>query len=972
MHHHHFQADFAAQRSHRRRKPSESQAERLLLHVVDASLVGCVVVLPFLMGGRQALGHFVLPALALVAMVAWLLRGAVASGFRWRWSGAEWLFVAGALLVGLQIAPLPDAWLQILSPKLAQILPLWGTQALPEARLGTWSTISLTPARTYDGLVILLAYAGLFVVGMQRFSRVEDIQWLLRWCAVAAAAMATFGLIQYFTSNGKFFWFYDYPYRDTTKYATGSFSCRNHFAHFLALGTGALVWFLGHTMEKRGSQASRNFGHRALDWQSSEIRLAAGAVALALVVFASMLSLSRAGSIMTLAAALIAAATCGRALAMKKQLLIGLVLAGGLLITCLSIFGHDRVGQRLETLSEISASDISPLGARLTIWETVLEAIPDFAIVGSGVGSHIEVYPMYLEYIDVLRDFEYTHAENGYLQVALETGLGGLFLMVVGIGFCGFWCVAGLWRARDRRLVICLGAIVAALAVNCLHSLVDFVWYVPGCMAMVALLAAAACRAWQLSADRSEDKSRPGTPSRPLLFGAAGVVLLVGGVMVFSRFGAVVAEPHWDEYHRLRLAEADALPGAEAAESTTEEESDAPAPDQRETPCSDSCPTRSMAGQPYDAPASSAGHLGGANEPSVNGEEPAVSRQENSLRLALASTTKMAESLEEVVAWNPSAARAHVQLAAAYLRKFDLIQLTSDNAFALTQIRDAAIRSQFPNREALDRWLEAAVGEHRQLLALALQHTRRGLQLCPLQGEGYRFLAELCFLECGQEAAAKAKHAYIEQALAVRPHDGDILFEAGNEAWLAGDFNRGLELWQRSFRSSRIQQEKLCRILAGRLPVDFFMQAFKPDAVALAWLHDQWSQFGPSNELMRLKAYYLAQVEKAASEAEGAQAAQYWFVANELHKDLGGFEQALHCMQQAVKANPNEFRAHFHLGVAHLNLHQYDEAEAQFRWCLARRPGHTMAEARLRRVLEERMQFENQTAGDNPPGDYRM
>ena len=63
------------------------------------------------------------------------------------------------------------------------------------------------------------------------------------------------------------------------------------------------------------------------------------------------------------------------------------------------------------------------------------------------------------------------------------------------------------------------------------------------------------------------------------------------------------------------------------------------------------------------------------------------------------------------------------------------------------QIRDAAIASQFPSREALSEWLGRAIGEHQKLLYRALWHARQAVMRCPLQGEAYLFLAELVFLE---------------------------------------------------------------------------------------------------------------------------------------------------------------------------------------------------------------------------------
>ena len=65
------------------------------------------------------------------------------------------------------------------------------------------------------------------------------------WIALSTILMAGFGLLQYFFSNGRFFWFYDYLYSNTSNNTTGSFSNRNHFAHFLCLGLAALIaWIM--------------------------------------------------------------------------------------------------------------------------------------------------------------------------------------------------------------------------------------------------------------------------------------------------------------------------------------------------------------------------------------------------------------------------------------------------------------------------------------------------------------------------------------------------------------------------------------------------------------------------------------------------------------------------------------------------------------------------------------------------------
>ena len=113
----------------------------------------------------------------------------------------------------------------------------------------------LHPAETLAGLVIFLDFVLLFLVTAQRIRRVENVERLLRWCGLSAVVMASFGIVQYLTANGKFFWFYEHPFSDTCHGATGSFTNRNHFAECLALGVGPLIWWLQDAM-RQGADAS--------------------------------------------------------------------------------------------------------------------------------------------------------------------------------------------------------------------------------------------------------------------------------------------------------------------------------------------------------------------------------------------------------------------------------------------------------------------------------------------------------------------------------------------------------------------------------------------------------------------------------------------------------------------------------------------------------------------------------------------
>ncbi|MEE9603047.1 MAG: hypothetical protein V3V75_07070, partial [Thermoguttaceae bacterium] len=85
---------------------TRSKLRRALLVATDAGLAGCIFVVPLLMGGRQALGQFVLVVLAVAIALAWLVRQCLQREFFWRLSLAEVFLVAGLVLLAVQLLPL--------------------------------------------------------------------------------------------------------------------------------------------------------------------------------------------------------------------------------------------------------------------------------------------------------------------------------------------------------------------------------------------------------------------------------------------------------------------------------------------------------------------------------------------------------------------------------------------------------------------------------------------------------------------------------------------------------------------------------------------------------------------------------------------------------------------------------------------------------------------------------------------------
>ncbi len=862
-----------------------------MLRAVDGGLAAAIFVVPFALGGRIAMGQFAMVALAVWVALCWSIRQSLSARAVWIRSSTEPLLLAAVALIGLQLVALPPSWLNWISPQHYENLALWNPAAESSGTLGVWSTISLTPTATRDALVMVLAFIMLFLTTIQRVRQVEDAERLIRWIAIATLSMAIFGIIQYLTCNGKYFWFYEHERYVKDGHIQGSFTNRNHFAQFLTLGIGPLVWWVWQVLRSRsttGSQRWRRSSHHA--WKElphSDLNVGMRVLGLVICVFAVLMSLSRGGILSAGLAGLACLLILKRASLIDGKTLLGIAGVGLLVIACLSIYGYDALATRMDDFQSIEQLDS---GARTRIWKANLAGIADYPVTGTGLGSHREVCPMYLN-VENHHAIEYTHAENGYLQVALETGLPGLLLALIGMGFCLYWCLQLLRKATSTRMLLCLAAITPALIASFAHSAVDFVWYVPGCMVTLIVLAACACRLWQLTRQDTgkPDTGKPDTGKAvpEVSFSRAGWVAvslclgLVGLFMLENRIAAVRAEPAWNRYVTL----------------------DGTLPE-----------------------------LGEPNPPQT-------------LR-------SIAEELSTVVALQPGNARAHMRLAAVHLKLFDQPEDPTVSPMDVRQVRETVLDSEFESSEAMREWLSRAFGERMEHLDTALHHVREAVRLCPLQGEAYLYLADVAFLE-GPNLPPKA--ALIQQALDVRPFDGTTLFVAGQEAILAGDMNRAIEHWQASFNIGPHDQHRLLSLLAPQVPAEFILETFNPSVDTLWRVAKHFKDAGREDEAQVVLARYAEVAVRQAATEQGEIAARHWNGAASACAELGNPTDARKYYDLALRANPSSAVAHGRLAVLLFKLEEFAEAEEHFRWCLQRNPKNERFQRLLKQSVQGRL-----------------
>ncbi|MEM1268960.1 MAG: O-antigen ligase family protein [Bacteroidota bacterium] len=859
----------------------ETRFVRLGEAAITIGFIGCLFVAPMLLGGRHHAGRLVYAGFVVVASLGCLVAGRrVAIDRRSGPAAVICGLAVGAVL--LQITPLPTQLLDALIPARNQLLPAWSTGDAAISGFGEWRTISMAPCSTRIGLAVLLAHVSLFWCAASAIRTADDAHRLLLAIGVAAACMACFGLMQYATSNGRLLWVYQHPHRDIGQWVQGAFINKNHFAHFVTLGVGPL---LGAALSRHGVPARPgSTPPRVLSIVSR--------VAVVLVIAAVLLSLSR-GAAVTLAACLAASGLMHwRAGALSGKRLLLTVATGAVLVAAaLAVHGYRAVGDRLGDFTTGSLENLDASHGRRWIWAANLQAQAESPILGYGIGTHRDVYPAYFE-----QPFptEFTHCESGYLHLATEAGWPAVLLALAAAVVTSWW-FSSAWRPVNApgRLVTLWAMLVPGLVASLLHSLVDFVWFVPSCFCLTLLLAAVAMRLSQLSVS-----TRPSTAPRQASAAggsskSVGLALLTASVAVSLLARPGWASLTWDAYLRHSVAIRDY---------------------ERSRPIQERVDV-------------------GAHE-----------------RMLL---DHAIESLRATVARDPNCARAHARLAERLVERFYKSNASSTNPLGVDQISEAAIASEFSSLRATVGWLRRAFGDESLDLVEAYRHAETAVRLGPMQGQVYQLLADLRFLAPPER---RALDELDRQALAARPHDGAVLLSAGRHRLAEGDAEGAFQYWREALQRPGRHRPMLLSLLCGRLSASDFLRAFQPDAATLLLMLQGYADAGTDVDRQALADYAVAQARDTSADLDDRYAAILWLNAGHAARRAGRVEIAIECGSEATALDSNFYSARALLALAHMEAEQFVKAEPHVRWCRSRRPDEPWVRNALMQLAKLRRQ----------------
>ena len=885
-----------------RAKSLHDRVQKLLKHATDVGILVTLFVAPLFLGGRHDMGRLVLVSTICFTVACWTLRKLLRKHAQWHWTGLEWFAAFSIGILILQLTPLPIPILEFLAPNVQELLPTWDSQSESSASLGSWNQLSLTPVLTRGALVMLISYWLLFFVIADHLRNLADIQRTLKWIGLAAISMALIGIGQRFFGNGKFLWVYEHPSRNTLTAVNGAFTNQNHFAHFLALGIAPLIlWTRSKWTDVATDEGKKRRNERA-GTPGSQLPGILLVLGLCVIVFAGLLSFSRGGVTIVFLTSLIGVFGLAWIGMMDRKAVVGVALAGGIITASIFIFGLNPLVDELETIDQAQTfSEL--LSVRLDLWVAMLSAVMDFPLFGTGASSHREVYPTFFDHSG---NSQFSHGENGYVQIALETGVAGVLVLSTMIGKLSYSSVRWLLRSKDKSATACMVVTVAGLLASVLHSMVDFVWYIPACVTLTVVLLALFCRISQLNSQNCVETTQF-VPPYPLavLVGVGAMILC--GTLVDQRVGPGMASTSWDKYFAL-------------SRHTGIEE-------RREFTAKDSEGLANLASE---------------------------------FRLR-----EMRRYLLDTLRWDPTNSRAMLRLASIDLRQFRQQQARLFASMSFDQIVNVAENSEFADENSKHAWLDKVLGERRRLLRRASLLSQQSLRLSPLEGRGYILLAE-----SGQLYGwgGQRRKALFDQARKVRPFDELVLYKSGIEKVQAGDIDSAIDYWQAAFVRSPDIRNLAIESLVPIYSSEQLAELLGHDWESLYRLFTRYRNLELQEDATFIAKPLANALEIAALDNSGGRAAELMSRAGDVYAHLNKIPDSVRCLRKSTLLSPNNFGYRNALARRLVQAEQFDEAVTEYKWCRRRQPKNEAVETELEAAYKLSV-VRRQAAADKPKQD---
>ncbi len=505
--------------------------------VIEWLVVILLAFMPLTFGAVESWSEQIVILLAAALAICFMLKVVLtpAAGMVWTWAYVP----IGILLAiaAIQVTPLPRFLVHLMSPNTADLKADLLADVPGADEVLDRLTISFYPHGTWHDLRLLLALAAMFVVVFNIYRRHEDIKRLLGIITLIGGVIALIALVQNVFGNNKIYWFVPSPHGVAR---SGPFVNHSHYGQFMNLSIGAALGLI--FVKLREAFARRQFRPQVVAdyFISPEAKPLWALIAFVMLGASTVfLSMTRGGMISMLIAGAFTTLVLSSRRALRGSAWMMALFALGAFISVLYI-GFDAVYDRLGSLRDLQHAQ----GGRIQILRDVAVAWTKFPLLGTGLGTHEFVYPMFDR--SSIPEIA-SHAENEYAQAAEETGLVGLITLV------GFAVLIGVHYVRTTKyfhVPICSAAygLGFGLVAILVHSLSDFGQHIPANAFLSVVFCALLLRLSRLGAEEGigcwEEVPKLSLGGWPAKAGLVMVVVVFGWSLLEAD-AARRGEAHW-------------------------------------------------------------------------------------------------------------------------------------------------------------------------------------------------------------------------------------------------------------------------------------------------------------------------------------------------------------------------------------------------------------------------------------------
>ena len=343
------------------------------------------------------------------------------------------LTILGFICYGaFQTVPLPSFVLKLISPLSFQMQSFYSLDAK------TSMPISFNVYGTVYETMRSVAFLTVFAISAASFGNRDKLLETLKTLSIFGFSLAIFAIVQKATWSSGIFWF-----RELTLGGSpfGPYVNRNHFAGLIGM---LIPLGLGLAITQQDKEKKLLFGFMTV-----------------IMGVSLFFSLSRGGITSFFAGmSLFAVLMLQRNKGPRKIWIIAFFIV--VVLSYVVYLGIDPIVERFYK-TDISGEE------RLVVWSSTWNAIKDFWLTGTGLGSFLNIFHLYSPLS--VQGGIYDHAHNDYLEFFLETGLFGTFFLLVFVSLMIYTVATHPLQGRAGLLRAAALSSVFTMAV---HSFFDF------------------------------------------------------------------------------------------------------------------------------------------------------------------------------------------------------------------------------------------------------------------------------------------------------------------------------------------------------------------------------------------------------------------------------------------------------------------------------------------------------------------